>query len=193
MLQRFDMRTWGRWAASFVGFPLAGLAAKGVVGPIDSTSAALVGGLTAGAVLGAVQAVALRTDNLRRLRWVITTAVGMGAGLAVGASAVGFAVDASSLTAMGAVTGAAVGLAQMTVLTASPARRLAWAAGSSVLWALGWLITSQVIVDADSQFANFGASGAIVATVLGGLLLAARPLPIASGGARPVPASNGAH
>jgi hypothetical protein len=94
---------------------------------------------------------------------------------------------------MGAITGAAVGLAQMTVLTASPARRLAWAAASSLLWALGWLITSQVIVDADSQFANFGASGAIVATVLGGLVLAVRPTAIASAGARAVTTPNGAH
>lgn len=192
MLQRLDMRTWGRWVASFVGFPLAGLAAKGVVGPIDGTSAALVGGLAAGAVLGAVQALALPTDTTRRLLWTAATAGGMGVGLAVGATAVDFAVDAGSLTAMGAITGAAVGLAQMTVLTTSPARRLAWAAGSSVLWALGWLITSRVIVDADSQFANFGASGAIVATLLGGLLLAFRPIPIASAAGRRVAASNGA-
>jgi hypothetical protein len=184
MHQQFDLRTWGRWVASFVGFPLAGLAAKGLAGPIDSTSSAIVGGLAAGAVLGAVQAIALPADTSRRLRWTAATAVGMAAGLAVGATAVDFAVDARGLTVMGAITGASIGLAQMTVFTASPARRFAWAATSSLLWALGWLITSQVIVDADSQFANFGASGAIVATLLGGVLLAVRPLPIVSSGGR---------
>jgi hypothetical protein len=193
MRHRFDIRTWARWVASFVGFPLAGLAAKGVAGPIDGAGAALAGGLAAGAVLGAVQALALPTDRSTRLRWIGATSGGMAAGLALGATAVDFATDATSLTVMGAVTGAGVGLAQMTVLTTAAPRRLGWAVASSVLWALGWLITSQVIVDADSQFSNFGASGAIVATLLGGLLLAIRPVPVPSAGRGPVPVPQGAH
>lgn len=190
MRQQFDTRTWVRWVATFVGFPLAGLAAKGVAGPIDTITTAVVGGLAAGAVLGTVQAIALRTDRRHRIGWVLATAVGMATGLAVGARAVDFDIDVASLTAMGALTGAGVGLAQMMALPGSIARRLAWAAGSSAIWALGWLITSQVIVDADEHFANFGASGAIVATVLGGALLATRPAPALPNSVRLVP--NGA-
>ena len=48
-----------RWSASFAGFPLAGVAARAAAGNIDDAQAAVIGGLAAGAVLGAVQAVAL--------------------------------------------------------------------------------------------------------------------------------------
>jgi hypothetical protein len=73
---------------------------------------------------------------------------------------------------MGACTGLAIGLAQAAVLPASAVRRAVWAGVTPLLWALGWLITSQVIVDVDAQYATFGASGALVATLLGGLVLA---------------------
>ena len=66
------------------------------------------------------------------------------------------------------------------MLPASPARRGVWAATSTAVWALGWLITSQVIVDADARWANFGASGALVATMIGGLVLAADSHPAAA-------------
>lgn len=172
MLQ-IETRTWARWLASFVGFPLAGLAARAVAGPIDSATAAVAGGLAAGAALGAVQALAQRTGTAERVRWAAATAIGLAAGLAVGAAAVGYRTDAASLVAMGAASGAGVGLVQALAWRAPLARRLLWAAGTPALWALGWLITSQVIVDADRHFATFGASGAIVVTAASGLLLAA--------------------
>lgn len=175
MTARFDTRSCARWVGSFIGFPLAGLAAKAVTGPIDSTTAALLGGAAAGAALGAVQALALRTDTRTRVRWVAATAAGMATGLAVGATAVDFAFDAASLVTMGTVTGAAIGVAQAAVLSASSGRRSVWAIASSAVWALGWLITSQVIVETDARWANFGASGALVATMIGGLVLAVNP------------------
>ncbi|HCB05835.1 MAG TPA: hypothetical protein DEQ43_16580 [Nocardioides bacterium] len=49
-----------RWLASFVGFPLGGLAAMLLVGPVDSAPAAAAGGLLSGAVVGLAQAVVLR-------------------------------------------------------------------------------------------------------------------------------------
>jgi hypothetical protein len=157
---------------SFVGFPLAGLAARAVAGPIDTGAAAVAGGLAAGAVLGGVQALALPVDRHRRLAWAAATALGTSAGLALGGLAVDFATDTSSLVVMGAFTGLGVGVAQAGVMAGSPMRRLIWAAVTPMLWALGWLITSQVIVDADAQHATFGASGALVVTLLGGVVLA---------------------
>jgi hypothetical protein len=168
----FDTRGWLRWVGSFIGFPLAGLAAKAVTGPIDSSAAAVVGGLAAGATLGAVQSLALRLDTRHRIAWTAATALGASAGLALGSTLVDFATDTSSLVAMGAITGVGIGLAQAAVMPGSPARRVTWAVVTPILWALGWLITSQVIVDVDAQYANFGATGAIVATLLGGLVLA---------------------
>ena len=160
---------------SFVGFPLAGLAAKAVTGPIDSTVAAVAGGLAAGAVLGGVQAFALRLDLQHRVAWAIATALGASAGLAVGSTVVDFATDTSSLVTMGAFTGLGIGVAQAAVMVGSPLRRAIWGVITPILWALGWLITSQVIVDVDAQYATFGASGALVATLLGGVVLAVGP------------------
>ena len=171
----FDGKLWGRWIGTFIGFPLAGVAARAVAGSIDSASAATLGGLAGGAVLGAVQSLALRTDAGRRVAWAAATAVGMGGGLLAGASTVGYRTDAPSLAVMGALTGIGVGFLQAAVLPSSLVRRAMWALVTPMLWALGWLVTSQVIVDAERQHANFGASGALLATVIGGLVLAAQP------------------
>ena len=169
-----ELKRWARWLATFIGFPLAGVAARTVAGNIDSTSAAVMGGLAAGAVLGAVQAGIGGIDRDGRLRWIGATASGFAAGLAVGAGAVDFQTDPTSLAAMGAVTGAFVGLAQAASVPMRVFDRLLWAAATPVLWAGGWLITSQVIVDTDRQHAVFGSSGAIAVSALAGVLYAVR-------------------
>ena len=73
---------------------------------------------------------------------------------------------------MGAICGAAVGIAQALSIPLVGRDRLAWIAAVPVAWAGGWLITSQVIVDADRHHAIFGSSGAIVVSALTGLLVA---------------------
>jgi hypothetical protein len=104
----------------------------------------------------------------------------MSAGLVAGGSVVGFETDTASLVVMGALTGLGVGVAQALVLRGSGLRRLLWALVTPALWALGWLITAQVISDVDAQYANFGASGAVVCAVLGGGLLAFWAVPARS-------------
>ena len=52
--------------------------------------------------------------------------------------------------------------------------RALWAVATPLLWAGGWLITSQVIADADRQHAVFGASGALAVSALAGVLYAMR-------------------
>jgi hypothetical protein len=162
---------------TFIGFPLAGLAARAAAGNIDDLRAASIGGLAAGAVLGAVQSVGMRRDRRRPEAWIAATAIGFAAGLAIGAGVVNYATDAASLALMGALTGLGVGIAQAFVLVGNRTQQMAWAAATPALWALGWLITSQVIVDADRQHANFGASGALVVTALSGLVLAVSSRP----------------
>jgi hypothetical protein len=169
---RFDTKTFARWMGTFIGFPLAGLAARAVAGNIDDLRSATIGGLAAGAVLGAVQSVGMRRDRRRPEAWIAATAIGFAAGLAIGASAVNYDTDAASLAVMGALTGLGVGIAQALVLVGSRTQQVVWATATPALWALGWFITSQVIVDADRQHANFGASGALIATALSGLVLA---------------------
>jgi hypothetical protein len=162
---------------TFIGFPLAGLAARAVAGNIDDLRSAAIGGLAAGAVLGAVQSIGMRRDRRRPEAWIAATAIGFAAGLTVGAGVVDYDTNAASLAVMGALTGLGVGIAQALVLVGNRTQQIAWAAATPALWALGWLITSQVIVDADRQHANFGASGALVVTALSGLVLAVSSRP----------------
>ena len=168
------MSRWARWLGTFVGFPLAGVAARAVGGDVDSVGAAAIGGIAGGLVLGVVQATVggVRPDD--RLAWIGATGAGLASGLALGASMVGYRTDAASLAVMGAVSGAAVGVAQALAVPLRPLDRLVWAVATPALWAGGWLITSQVIVDADRRHAIFGSSGAVVVSALAGLLVAAR-------------------
>ena len=170
-------KRWARWLGTFVGFPLAGVAARAVAGNIDALGAAAIGGLIGGVVLGAVQVVIGGIEPGGRLRWIGATAAGLAVGLTVGASAVGYHTDTASLVAMGAICGAAVGVAQALSIPMRRVDRVLWAVATPVLWAGGWLITSQVIVDADRQHAVFGASGALAVSALAGVLYALRHRP----------------
>jgi len=173
---------WARWLATFVGFPAAGVTARLCVGDIDSTRAALLGGLAGGAVLGAIQAFVGGIEARDRLRWVIATAFGLGFGLAVGTAVVDFGTDSRSLAVMGAVCGAVVGLAQALSVPMAGRDRVAWAIAMPPLWAAGWLVTARVIVDADRHHATFGASGALVVSALSGILVVLRRPSVASVG-----------
>ena len=75
---------------------------------------------------------------------------------------------------MGAVCGLGVGLAQGFSVPMRDLDRWLWVASTPVLWAVGWLITLQVIVDAERQHAMFGASGALFVSAVTGVLVALR-------------------
>jgi hypothetical protein len=167
-------RRWARWLGTFVGFPLAGVAARAVAGNIDRVGAAAVGGLVGGAVLGAVQVGIGGIDAGDRARWIGATSAGLAVGLAAGSRAVGFETDTASLVEMGAITGAVVGFAQAASISMRPVDRVAWAIATPALWAGGWFITSQVIIDAERQHAMFGSSGAAAVSAVAGVLYAAR-------------------
>jgi hypothetical protein len=163
---------WAWPLAILVGFPIGGLIANVIVGPIDSVGAALAGGLLAGAVIGAAQWLALR--QLVPWIWIAATSVGMAVGLTVGAALVDYGIGRGDLVLMGAATGVFVGGLQAFVLARQRASGAAWwAVVNPPAWALGWLVTSYVITrNVDEQFPNFGASGALLFAVLTGALLA---------------------
>jgi hypothetical protein len=150
------------------------VAARAVVGNIDAAGAAAVGGLVGGTVLGAVQVGIGGIDAADRVRWIGATATGLAVGLALGAGAVGYRTDTASLVVMGAISGAAVGAAQALSVPMRMLDRGLWALATPALWAAGWLITSQVIVDADRQHAFFGSSGALAVSAVAGVLHARR-------------------
>jgi len=164
-------RTIARWTISFAGFPLGGFAAMILIGPVDGLASAVAGGLVTGAVLGAVQAWALRATGRSMAAWSAATALGLGAGLAVGAAAVSYGTALGDLVVQGAVSGAAVGIAQAALLRRRlGALALAWPAYLAVVWALGWAITTWFGIEVDERFTVFGSSGAVVVALLTSVL-----------------------
>lgn len=160
-----------RWLASFTGFPLGGLAAMVLVGPASGAPAAVAGGLLTGAVLGAVQAWAMRADRHTAAAWSAATAVGLAVGLTLGSSLVGFETTLGALAVQGVVSGAAVGVAQALLLRRRLGRlALAWPAYLAGAWALGWTVTTAIGVEVDEQFTVFGSAGALTVAALTGVL-----------------------
>jgi hypothetical protein len=183
------LRTWAIWTLGFLAFPLAGLAGTAVVGRVDSPLAALVGGAVAGLGIGLGQVLASR-GRLDVRRWVPATAAGMGLGLLLGATVVGYGTSLPDLALMGALTGLVLGPAQALALPREARARWAWAAALPALWALGWTTTTLGGIAVDEQFTVFGAYGAITFSALSGLLLQVLlPVPAATGADSPRPSA----
>lgn len=159
-------RTAARWMITFVGFPLGGLLASLVVGPVDSPMAAILGGLLTGLVLGAAQWWGLGSRNRpSALRWIAATSVGLAVGLGLGTALVGYGTTLGAIVVQGAVCGLAVGASQAFVLRSRLGRlALAWPPALAAVWAGGWAITTSVGVAVGDQFTVFGSSGALVVT-----------------------------
>ncbi len=154
-----------RWLPTFVGFPLGGLAAKLIVGPVDTRATAVVGGAITGAILGAAQSWGLGAAGTSARRWVAGTAVGLAAGLAIGSAAVDYGTSMRDLAVQGAICGLGVGTAQAVVLRPRLGNlAFLWAPLLGALWAFGWAITTALGIDVESQYTVFGAGGAITVT-----------------------------
>jgi hypothetical protein len=164
------LRTWLLWFAGTIAFPIAGLAGTAVAGRVDDAGAALVGGAVAGLVIGAGQALASRR-RLDPRRWIPATTVGMGAGLMLGAWAVGYDTSLTDLAAMGALSGLVLGVAQALAMPSRARHRWIWAAAMPALWATGWTVTTLGGIHVEDQFTNYGLYGALTFSALSGLLL----------------------
>jgi hypothetical protein len=162
--------TFKRWLPTFLGFPIGGLLAIETVGSLDGPVPAAAGGLLAGAVIGTAQWLALRSRGMSP-RWVGYTAAAMAAGAALAATVTGAGTDVADVMVAGLVTGAAIGVAQSMLLAGGRGAAAAWTAVTAVGWSLSWLVTSAVIVDIERGHHVFGASGALVVTILTGLTL----------------------
>jgi hypothetical protein len=163
-----------RWAAVALAFPIAGYIGWTVGGHVDAVGAALVGGALTGAGLGAVQWWAADGALGRPAAWIGASAIGYAVGLAAGAALVGYDTDIGSLALMGVVSGAVLGAAQGLVLAREGRSGLAlpWAVAMPVLFGLGWCASTGIGISVDDQFTVFGAAGAILFTLISGLLLA---------------------
>jgi hypothetical protein len=157
-----------RWAVSIVGFPLGGLLAIQVASTTGGPLAAGIAGAIAGAVIGTAQWLALRPRVAAW--WIPVTAAAMGVGLAVGTLVTGSATTSIAFAVSGGIAGVLIGAAQG-VLLGGIRRPLIWAATTGAAWALGWLITTAVIVDQQRGYAVFGLSGALLVVVATGAVL----------------------
>ncbi|WP_219816497.1 hypothetical protein [Arthrobacter sp. Y81] len=158
-----------RWAPTFLGFPVGGWLAFQMAGSVTGPLTAALAGVIAGAVIGGAQWLAL--GRAAGWRWLAATTVGMGAGSALAAVATGAGTTTPALVMSGLVTGAVVGAAQGVVLRSGLRITAVWAATVSLSWALGWLATANVIVDAGNGYVAFGSSGALMAMAVTGLVL----------------------
>jgi hypothetical protein len=158
-----------RWLPTFLAFPLGGLLAIEIVGGLDGPLAGAAGGAITGAVVGLAQWLALRPYVGRD--WIAVTAAATAFGMATAAAVTGAGTQVVDVVVTGAVAGAVLGAAQSILLTDSRRAAAAWTVVTATAWAVGWLITSQVIVDLDRGHHVFGSTGAIVATLLTGLAL----------------------
>ena len=158
------------WTATLLAFPLAGLAARGLAGPVDAVWAATLAGAVAGLVIGVAQWLALRRVGVD-IRWIAATAVGLAVGLGLGYAVFGYGDSVGDLAVIGAVSGLGIGTAQWWLLRGLVDGSLAWIPASAAAWALGWTVTTAIGVDPDDRWPNPGLSGAATLTVVLGAVL----------------------
>jgi hypothetical protein len=178
---RSTVRTLLRWAPTFAAYPVGGLAAHLVVGPVTTVGAAAVGGLVTGAAIGVAQWWALRSTGLSgwalrstgpsAARWVLASALGLAAALALATAVAGPPATLGALLVQGAACGFGLGAAQASVLfgrLGAPA--LLWPVLLACAWAIGWAVTAAVGVRLEDGWTVFGSTGALVVTALTAVL-----------------------
>jgi hypothetical protein len=158
------------WVLAFLSFPIAGLLAN-LMGAVTTPGVAILAGLIAGGTLGGVQWLVLRSQLTLSRWWILATAIGMAAGLALGTAFLGSDTAGSSLLWRAAITGLCIGIAQWLLLRQVLPQSILWIGVMTLGWTLGWFITRGAGIDLSYKWAVFGASGALAFQVLTGLAL----------------------
>ena len=158
---------------NLLGFPVGGYLGYLIAGPVDGVAPALIGGALTGAGIGLAQWVMLRRKLNIGLTWIVATSAALAVGLPIGAMAVNYETTITQLALMGAISGAAVGIAQGLLMRDKFSLWQTWMVAMPALWALGWVVTTAAGINVENQFTVFGAAGAAVFGILSGLLLLA--------------------
>jgi hypothetical protein len=168
-----NRRFWLFWVLAFLSFPIAGVLAIFVV-PVTTPARAVIAGAIAGAALGLIQWLVLKS-RLPSLSiwWVAATSIGFAIGLATGTVFLGSETVGNELLWRGAITGLCIGVAQWIILRRvmplSPS--IIWIGVVSFGWALGWFVTRAAGIDLSAKWYVFGMSGALAFQLLTGLVL----------------------
>ena len=162
---------WVTWILAFLAFPIGGLAAASIVGPVtDARRGALAGAVT-GTVLGLIQWLVLKEQRHILVTWIPITALGMAFGLGLSVWWFGNAMDDDFLIWRAAFTGLCVGVGQWLILRQVLPGAEVWILVVSLAWTLGWYLTRRIGVDLRPKWSVFGAAGAITFQVVTGLAL----------------------
>jgi hypothetical protein len=163
------------WMLAFLGFPLGGLLALVVVGPVEGAASGALGGALAGAVIGAPQWLVLRRYMRVGPEWILATALGVAIGDSLGALLTGAGTGIGALLITGLATGVAVGLLQWGLFFLRDRLPLAilWVPVVAIAWPLGWTVTWATGIDVERGYYVFGASGALVFAAITGLAMLA--------------------
>ncbi|MET0933324.1 MAG: hypothetical protein ABWX56_06385 [Mycetocola sp.] len=176
-----------RWMLTVIAFPIGGWIASVVLGQVDSALSAAGAALVAGSVVGGVQWAAI--GRATTWRWMVGTLVGFAVGSAIAYTVFAGSIDMWDLAITGLLAGAFVGIGQGVALRRGWRTAMAWAALTGAVWAVGWVVSLAVITANASQYIVFGLSGALVVTVVTGIVLrwilgaprrAVRPHPVPS-------------
>jgi hypothetical protein len=164
-------RFWLYWALAFLGFPIGGLLANVLVGPITTPVQAGLAGVIAGAILGVIQWLSLKGHIPVPIGWVLATSVGMALGLGISVAWFGSEMSGNELLWRAAITGISIGIAQWIVLRPILAQSAFWIAVIALGWVVGWFITRSAGIDLNPKWPVFGATGALAFQFLTGLAL----------------------
>src|SRR6266498_1110176 len=164
-------RFWLFWVLAFLSFPIAGLLAN-LIGSVTSPVRAILAGAIAGAALGLVQWLVLKSRlPLLSIWWVVAMSIGMAVGLAISTVLLGSETGGNELLWRAAITGLCMGIAQWIVLRQVLPQSIIWIGVMAVAWAVGWFVTRSAGIDLSYKWSVFGASGALVFQLLTGLAL----------------------
>jgi len=166
-------RFWLFWVLAFLSFPIAGLLAN-LVGSVTTPVRAILAGAIAGATLGLIQWLILKSRlPLLSIWWVVATSVGMAVGLAISTMLLGSETAGNELLWRGAITGLCIGAAQCIAFQGVlPLPQSAiWIGVVGLGWALGWFVTRAAGIDLSPKWSVFGVSGALTFQLLTGLAL----------------------
>jgi hypothetical protein len=166
-------RFWLFWMLAFIAFPLGGLLANVLVGPITTKVQAALAGAITGVVLGLIQWLVLKgpMQQVSIVGWSLATSAGMAIGLGLSVGLLGSETDGNNLFWRAAITGLSVGIAQWILLRNNLHQSVIWIAVITLGWVVGWFITRSAGIDLTLKWSVFGASGAVTFQFLTGLAL----------------------
>jgi len=168
-MSRILSRDFALWLAVFIAYPIAGGLGRLIANPADGLIFAFVTAAVAGAILGLAQWLALGR-HVSVARWVGATALGLGVSFVI-VQAVG-ATSSTAAPIIGAVTGLGVGIAQSFVRSDRVPAAVIWVPTMGIAWAVAWVVTTSIGVQADAGWPVVGVSGALVAQILTGVVIA---------------------